>query len=47
MLMLAGAAGIAYGAWLYYQPLGWITGGLLLIVWVLFVVVDFPETERR
>jgi hypothetical protein len=30
-LMVAGAAGVSYGAWLAWPPAGWIIGGLLLI----------------
>ena len=29
---LAGAGAVSYGAWLVYQPAGFIVGGLLLIV---------------
>lgn len=32
LLGLAGAALIAYGAWLIYVPAGFITGGALLLV---------------
>jgi hypothetical protein len=28
-LMIAGAGGVAYGAWLIHQPSGFIVGGLL------------------
>jgi len=28
-LLLVGAAGVSYGAWLAYQPLGYIVGGAL------------------
>jgi hypothetical protein len=31
VLGLAGVALIAYGAWLIYQPAGFITGGVLLL----------------
>lgn len=27
-LMVAGAGGISYGAWLVYQPAGYIVGGM-------------------
>jgi hypothetical protein len=30
-LMAGGAGGIAYGAWLVYQPAGFIAGGLLVL----------------
>lgn len=30
-LMAAGAGGISYGAWLVYQPAGFIVGGLLVL----------------
>ncbi|MDM5067300.1 hypothetical protein [Aeromonas salmonicida] len=30
---LLGAAALAYGASLYSQPLGWIIGGLLGLLW--------------
>lgn len=46
LLLFAGGAGIAYGAWLRDHWVGFIVGGILLIVWTLFVVVDFPG-ERR
>ena len=29
---LAGVVGIAYGAWLIYEPAGFIAGGALLLV---------------
>ncbi len=28
---IAGAGGIAYGAWLFSEPLGYVTGGGLLL----------------
>ena len=28
-LMIAGAGGISYGAWLVYEPAGFIVGGLM------------------
>ena len=31
-LLVAGWAGISYGAWLAYAPAGYIVGGLLLLV---------------
>ena len=31
LLMVGGTAAISYGAWLIYQPAGYITGGVLLI----------------
>lgn len=31
VLMLAGAGGLAYGAWLIYAPAGFIVAGLLLL----------------
>jgi hypothetical protein len=31
-LMLLGAAGLSYGAWLMYAPAGFIVGGVLLLV---------------
>lgn len=31
ILMAAGASGVAYGAWLVYEPAGFIVGGLLLL----------------
>lgn len=30
-LLIAGAAAISYGAWLIYEPAGYIAGGVLLI----------------
>lgn len=30
-LMVAGAAAISGGAWLIYQPAGWIVGGLFTL----------------
>jgi hypothetical protein len=30
-LLLGGAAAISYGAWLIYEPAGFISGGVLLI----------------
>lgn len=31
-LMAAGAGGISYGAWLVYEPAGFIVGGVLLLI---------------
>lgn len=31
-LLIAGAGGVAYGAWLVYEPSGFIVGGLLVMV---------------
>lgn len=31
MLMLSGAAGLSYGAWLIYEPAGFLAGGALLL----------------
>ena len=31
-LLMAGASGIAYGAWLIYAPVGFIVGGALLML---------------
>lgn len=31
-LMVGGAAGISYGAWLVYAPSGYIVGGILALV---------------
>lgn len=30
-LMVAGAASVAFGAWLVYPPAGWIVGGVLTL----------------
>jgi len=35
LIGLAGLALIAYGAWLIYEPAGFIVGGLLLVVGVM------------
>jgi hypothetical protein len=43
LLLLAGVAAITYGVWLREQWIGYATGGILLIVWTLFVVVDFQD----
>lgn len=32
LLLVGGAASMAYGAWLVYPPAGFITGGVLLLV---------------
>jgi hypothetical protein len=32
LLIPAGAAAISYGAWCIYQPAGWITGGVLVLL---------------
>lgn len=32
VLLLAGAAGLIYGAWLVYAPAGYIVGGVIAIV---------------
>ena len=32
LLLITGAAAVAYGAWLVYQPAGFIVGGVLVIV---------------
>jgi hypothetical protein len=29
---LAGVAAVAYGAWLAWQPAGWLTGGVMLML---------------
>lgn len=34
-VLLAGAALIAYGAWLVYRPAGFIAGGMMLIAGVI------------
>lgn len=31
-LLIAGAASVAYGAWLIYPPAGFIVGGLILLI---------------
>lgn len=31
-LMMAGAGGLSYGAWLVYEPAGWMVGGGLVLV---------------
>lgn len=31
-LMIAGAAGLSYGAWLIYEPAGFLVAGLLVLV---------------
>lgn len=31
-LLLAGAAGVSYGAWLAWSPAGYIVGGALIII---------------
>ena len=31
LLLVAGAAGVSYGAWLAYQPAGYIVAGALAI----------------
>lgn len=31
-LMLAGAGGLSYGAWLIYEPAGFLVGGALALV---------------
>lgn len=31
-LLIAGAGGIAYGAWLVYEPAGFIVGGVLVLL---------------
>lgn len=31
-LMLAGAGGLSYGAWLIYEPAGFLVGGVLTLV---------------
>jgi hypothetical protein len=32
LLLVAGAAGVAYGAWMAYPPAGFVVGGALAIV---------------
>lgn len=39
----AGAAAIAYGAWLVYAPAGWIAGGFILLT---LAVVSELRTSR-
>lgn len=31
-LMVAGAAGLSYGAWLIYEPAGYLVGGALTLI---------------
>jgi hypothetical protein len=31
VLMLSGACGVSYGAWLVYEPAGYLVGGVLLM----------------
>lgn len=32
VLMLAGAAGLSYGAWMIYEPAGFLVGGTLVLI---------------
>jgi len=32
LLLVAGAAGLSYGAWLAYPPAGYVVGGALAII---------------
>ena len=32
LLLIAGAAGVSYGAWLVYSPAGYIVAGALVLV---------------
>ena len=43
ILMVGGAAALAYGAWLSYPPAGFITGGILALV---FGVLSAVNTQR-
>lgn len=44
LAVLAGAAAVSYGAWLIYQPAGFITGGLLLCAGGVLLGMKFtPE----
>lgn len=48
LLFLAGLAAIAYGAWLIYQPAGYIAGGLLLsAVTVIVMLGGTDESDKR
>lgn len=40
-----GAVLVSYGAWLIYAPTGFITGGILLIVFAVFVGIRLNETK--
>jgi hypothetical protein len=40
VLLVAGAAGVSYGAWLAYQPAGYIVAGALAIVAGLKLAAD-------
>jgi hypothetical protein len=48
---LAGAALIAFGAWLVYEPAGYITGGFLCLGWSFMAaraiaVRDLTQREK-
>lgn len=32
LLLIAGAAAVSYGAWLAWQPAGYIVGGALILI---------------
>lgn len=40
VLLIAGAGGLSYGAWLTYQPAGFIVAGALAIVAGLKLAVE-------
>lgn len=44
LIGLAGLALIAYGAWLIYEPAGFIVGGVLLVVGVMLRALAQTKT---
>jgi hypothetical protein len=41
---LAGAGGIAYGAWLWSEPLGYVIGGTLVLAGALLDAIGSKRT---
>lgn len=33
LMLLSGAGAMAYGAWLVYEPAGFLLGGFLAVLW--------------
>lgn len=33
LMLLSGAGAMAYGAWMIFQPAGYLLGGLLAVLW--------------
>lgn len=46
LIGLIGAASVAYGSWLYAEPLGFIIGGLLLVAYSYISAATAPTKKE-